>query len=128
MTIAGISAGASSSLVEHYIAIPVMAQYGIDLGSAKLFAFAGPTFSYGLASKTTVEASVAGISADKPIDNYGDNSAYLRSNVFVGGGVGLQLSSFQIKAAYDFGLLNRMDSENIALKDNQVRVGVAYIF
>lgn len=127
-SIAGISISGSSTLVEHYIAVPVMAQYGIDLGSAKVFAFAGPTFSFGLASQTKVEASVAGISADKPIDNYGENSPYGRSNVFVGGGLGIQLGSFQIKGAYDFGLLNRYDSENVTCKDSQFRVGVAYLF
>lgn len=127
-TIAGINIGGSSTLVEHYIAVPVMAQYGIDLGGANIFAFAGPTFSYGLASQTKVEASVAGFSADKPIDNYGENSNYGRANVFVGGGIGIQLGSFQIKGAYDCGLLNRFDSENIVGKDNQFRVGVAYIF
>ena len=126
--IAGINIGGSSTLVEHYIAVPVMAQYGIDLGAAKLFAFAGPTFSYGLASQTKLEASVAGFSADKPIDNYGENSVYGRANVFVGGGLGLQLGSFQIKGSYDCGLLNRYDSENITCKDNQFRVGVAYLF
>lgn len=122
-----LSAGLSASLVEHYLAIPIMAQYGIDLGAAQLFAFAGPTFSYGLASKTTVKASAGGFSADKPIDNYKDTD-YLRPNLFLGGGLGIQLGSFQVKAAYDFGLLNRMKSDKITLKDNQFRVGVAYLF
>ena len=126
--IAGINIGGSSTLVEHYLAIPVMAQYGIDLGAAKILAFAGPTFNLGLASQTKVEASVAGISADKPINNYGDNSIYSRTNVFVGGGLGIEISSFQIKAAYDFGLLNRYNSDNVTCKDNQFRVGVAYLF
>lgn len=122
-----LNAGVTGSLVEHYLAIPVMAQYSIDLGAAQIFAFAGPTFSYGLASKTTIKASAAGFSADKTIDNYKDTD-YLRPNVFLGGGLGIQLGSFQVKAAYDFGLLNRMKSDKIVLKDNQFRVGVAYLF
>ena len=126
--IAGIAVGASSSLVEHYLSLPVMAQYGIDLGAAQLFAFAGPTFAMGLASTLSGEAHVAGFGGDSKVDNYKDGSIYLRTNVFVGGGLGIQFNSFQVKAAYDFGLLNRYDSENLTCKDNQFRVGVAYLF
>lgn len=128
-TILGINLGASSKTTEHYVGIPVMAQYAIDLGSAKIFAFAGPTFNMGLASSTVISANAGGIGGEtKPSDNYGDNSNYLRTNVFVGGGLGVQVGSFQIKGAYDYGVLNRLDSDNTTLKDSQFRVGVAYLF
>lgn len=127
--IAGIDIKGSSTVVEHYLAVPVMAQCGIDLGAAKILVFAGPTFNLGLASQTKVEASVGGISADKPIDNYGEDSIYGRTNVFLGGGLGIELGSFQIKAACDAGLRNRYDSENIKYRDAyQIRIGAAYLF
>ena len=120
--------GGQIELAEHYVAVPVMAQYALDLGSsAKFLIFAGPTFDLGLASNTKASATIAGASGSTSKDNYKDTD-YLKSNVFVGGGVGLQIGNFQIKGAYDFGLLNRLDSDNVALKDSQIRAGVAYLF
>lgn len=120
--------GGQIELAEHYVAIPVMAQYALGLGSsAKLLVFAGPTFDLGLASTTKVAASIAGVSGSTSKDNY-DNTDYLKSNVLVGGGVGIQIGRIQIKGAYDFGLFNRLDNDSVALKDSQIRAGVAFLF
>lgn len=50
--------GADSNWNEHYLDIPVMLNTGYDFsGNFGVYAFAGPTFSFGLASKLDVAAS-----------------------------------------------------------------------
>ena len=118
----------SAALTEHNIYVPVMLQANIPVGSAKVFAFAGPTFQFALSSMLDVAASIGGVGFDTDIDLLGENGLFKRTDIALGGGVGIEFSHFQVKAAYDFGLMNRSAIEHETVKGQQLRIGVAYLF
>ncbi len=111
---------------EHFINVPVYLNVGFGLGeNARLFVFAGPTAQIGLAS--TIEVSVAGNNSPK-VDRY-DNNNYSRTNLLLGGGLGLNLYRFQITAGFDQGLFN-LDTSNDGTKwtKSYAKAGIAYLF
>lgn len=126
--VAGI-ATVKGTTTEHYVNVPVMLTYGLELmPDCTLFAYAGPTISYGVASSTKVDASTVVGSGSKTTSNYGDNSSYKPFDVMLGGGVGFNINSFQVKVGYNQGMLNRYDSDNVTLHRGEVHLGVAYMF
>lgn len=119
-----------SKLAEHFINVPVNFNYNFELApDMTAFIFAGPTFQYGLASKTKIEGTAAGYSGDKDIDNY-DDSDYGKTNVLLGGGVGMNLmDSFQITVGYDYGLMNLYTGNaDVKRHKSYIKLGVAYLF
>ena len=120
------AAGIDITMNEHYVSVPLMFQYGYDLGGAKLFAFAGPTLNAGLASSLSVKLDIAGFTGDEDVDLFKD--VFNRFDVSVGGGLGVEFSNIQVKAGYDFGLLNKSTDDRSKLNCKQLRVGVAYLF
>lgn len=114
------------TITEHYLAVPVMFNYGIALGnSAKLFAFAGPSAQLGLASNLKAEA--VGLSTTRNL--YGDNSDYGRFDILVGGGVGIELMDMvRFTVSYNYGLVDRNTSDNVTLHDSLLSAGVAFMF
>ena len=111
---------------EHFINVPVYLNVGFGLGeNAKLFVFAGPTAQIGLAS--TAQVSIAGNDLKK-VDRYESND-YSRTNLLVGGGLGLNLYRFQITAGFDQGLFN-LDTSNDGTKRTKsyAKAGIAYLF
>lgn len=126
----GSIASATGTTTEMYVGIPVNFNYGLEItNGVKGFVYAGPTFNYGLSSSYKIDANVAGISGSKSTDNY-DGTNYGRLEILVGGGVGVEVSSFRVTAGYDLGLNNRYtgDADNYTIKRNQLHVGVAYLF
>ena len=128
-TILGIPASASSTFMEHAVNVPVYLNYGIDLArDTKVFFYGGPTVQYGLASSTTLAGGVGEISADKKYNNY-DNENYNRMNVYLGGGMGFQVSAIQITVGYDYGMMNLYKGDN-ATKTHRsnLKLGVGFCF
>ena len=124
----GSLASGSSTLKEMYLGIPVNFSYGIDLGAAKIFAYAGPTFSLGCSSTTEVAASALGVGVSSdPIDNY-DGDSYGKFDVLVGGGLGVDIKCIRISAGYNYGLLDRNSSDNVKLNRSGFHAGIAYLF
>ena len=117
---------AEANYVRHDIAIPVNVKYGIDiLDALNVFAYAGPQFNIGLASTST--ATVAGIS--KSINNFDENGADRRFDLSIGVGLGFDVADLiRINLGYNFGLLNRANSENVVTKANTLHVGLAVLF
>ena len=117
---------AEDNYVRHDIAIPVNVKYGIDiLDALNVFAYAGPQFNIGLASTST--ATVAGIS--KSINNFDENGAERRFDLSIGVGLGFDVADLiRINLGYNFGLLNRANSENVVTKANTLHVGLAVLF
>ena len=120
---AGIKSKAS--LTEHYLDIPVNVKYSYEILPSKLkaYAFAGPVFSFGLAS--TLSASIE----DNVIktNNYED-SEYGRFDLKLGIGAGVTLAEkLNVKLGYNIGMLNRYTGEQV--EDYRVRMstGVFYI-
>lgn len=116
-----------STVDELYLTVPVRVNYTMDLNKdIKCFAFAGPALDYGLSSKTKIEGSAAGASAEKTINNY-DNDGYKNLDVKLGGGLGVEiLGVTRVTVGYDFGMLNR-GTDNAAMHSNQLYVGVSLL-
>lgn len=127
----GSIATLTGDLQEHYLNVPVSFSYGYEFTpDFKVFAYAGPTFSVGLASKTKVTGSALGVTTDKTIDNYDEDYKYGRFDVLLGAGAGVDLfGSVRVSVGYDFGLVNRYTGDaDLTRHRNQLVVGVAYLF
>ena len=127
-------ADATAVTKEAYLALPVNVSYGYSINKdVRIFAFAGPTFSLGLSSKTNVTTSVLGQTSTDTIDNYAKddegNRSYKTGNVFLGGGIGVDLMKMvRVNVSYDFGLVNRSTADKTKLTENLLSVGVAFLF
>ena len=116
---------------DHFINIPLHLSYGIDLSSAlRFFVFGGPSASIGVASKVTNTGSLTGVgSASKTYDRYEEDSNLQRFDVMLGVGAGLLVNEMiRFQVGYDFGMLNRYNTNNYTLKRNELAVGVAFLF
>ena len=116
---------------EHAINLPVYLNYGMELGHADLFIFAGPTFQYGISSKYKTEVAFpwAGVSGKTMLDSYKDLSMN-RFNIYMGGGLGVDLNELlRITIGFDYGLLD-LDKSDEDCKQYRYnfKVGVAYLF
>ena len=125
---------ATAKSKDTYLSIPVTANYAYTINKdVRVFAFAGPTFALGLSSKTDVTASVLGQASTTNVDHFKKddegNRNSNRANIFLGAFLVVDVMNMvRISLGYDFGLLNRRAIENTTLKQNQVRIGVAYFF
>ena len=119
----------SGTFMEHAVNVPVYVNYGIDLArDTKVFLFGGPTLQYGLASTVKYDANVAGVSGSKTTSNY-DNANYNRMNVYLGGGMGFQISALQITVGYDYGMMNQYKGDNAAnCHRSNLKLGVGFVF
>ena len=128
-TIMDIPVTASSTFMEHALNAPLYLNYGIDLArDSKVFIYGGPTVQFGLASTTKLSGGVGESTADRTYNNY-DNKNYSRFNVYLGGGVGFQLSAFQITLGYDYGMLNLYKGESATRTHrSNLKVGIGYVF
>ena len=129
-----------TNLKEQYINVPVALNFGYNLTrDLRLFAFGGPTVSFGLSSMSHYDASVSvigiNISDSGDTDNYAGTddkpSPYGRFDVLLGAGAGVDIhGKYRLTVGYDWGMLNRnVDSESTAIRHrNQLKVGVAYLF
>ena len=121
----------SGTRVEHYINVPLTFSIGAELAPAlRLFAFAGPTATFGLASTTdsSIKAGSA-FSIGGKTDNY-DGTDYGRFNVMIGGGAGIAYGNVRLTVGYDYGLLNRYtgSNENLSRMDSRFHVGLGFAF
>ena len=128
-TIFGVNISGSSTFMEHAINVPAYLNYGYDLArDTKIFVFGGPTFQYGLASTVKYDGSVGSASGSKTYSNY-DNENFNRMNVYVGGGMGFQISALQITVGYDYGMMNQYKGDNAAnCHRSNLKLGVGFAF
>jgi hypothetical protein len=122
-------ASVKGTTTEHYIGAPLMLTAGLPIANdLKLFLFGGPTFQYGIASKTKVDAGALGLTTSSTIDNY-DNDNYGRFDVLLGGGFGFDLmNTIQLKVGYNYGMLNRNDSDKVTNHRSELHFGLAFLF
>ena len=128
-SILGIPVSVSTTFVEHAVNVPLYLNYSINLASdSNVFIFAGPTAQYGLASTTKLVGGVGESSADKKYDNY-ENENYNRFNVYLGGGVGFQVSAIQITVGYDYGMMNLYKGDNATnTHRSNLKLGLGFVF
>ena len=117
----------STKMSEHYINVPVQLNLGFDLAKGvKLFAFAGPTVNVGLISKSVASGSIAGQGASTSTDNYADGSNYGRFDVLLGGGAGIKVANFKVFGGYNYGMLDRNNTADVAVHRSEIVVGVSF--
>lgn len=140
---------------DHYLSVPIMLKYKIGLPFMKISIFAGPTLSAGLVSKEkyTVAGRYAGATVNGDIsynfytgnvkydgvnvpadasDPYAgmlSNWLYNRFDVQIGAGVGLEFFKFlEVKAGYDWGLIDRYKGDGIEVNRDQFYVSLGFRF
>ena len=120
---------ASGTFAEHAINVPLYLNYGIDLArDTNVFIFGGPTAQYGLASTVKTDVNVAGASGSHKTSNY-DNDNYNRFNVYLGGGIGFQVSAIQITVGYDYGMMNQIKGDNAPKSHrSNLKLGLGFVF
>ena len=126
-----IDSKVDSKTQEHYINVPVNFNYGFELApDMTAFIFAGPTLQYGLSSKTTLKESIGKYTDNQEFDNYDEDNHYSKTNVLLGGGIGMNLmDAFQITVGYDYGLINLYTGDGETKRNKSyIKVGVAYLF
>ena len=125
----GTTISSSSTFIEHALNAPLYLNYGIDLNrDSRIFIYGGPTFQFGLSSTTKVAGGIGEYSGDTTYDNY-DDAKYNRFNVYLGGGVGFQMSVIQLTLGYDYGLANLYNGDTgIRIHRSNLKVGIGYVF
>ena len=94
----------------------------------RVFAFAGPTLSFNVSSKTTVAGSSTEdkVSTKDFMEKLGGK--YGAFDLMLGAGAGVDvLNMIRVKFGYDWGLVNR-GNDDLKLHRQQLKVGVAFIF
>ncbi len=133
-TIVGITG--TSTTTAHRLDIPFRVAASFPFGNGiNAFVFAGPNFNFGLMQKTEGSADFWGIgSASSGGDNIytlkmsGDKKLYSPFDLQLGVGGGIQFNNFGVKVGYDWGMLDRNNSDNFVWKNNDLKVGVFYNF
>ena len=130
--------GVSGKFNEMYLNVPAHLNFGYDVSDGiRVFAFAGPTFSYALSGKA--ESSTVGLM----VNVYEENVLFKllgfppmnRFDVMVGGGAGLELmDKVRLTVSYDQGMFNKFskDAEGNEPKNKLTRstlhAGLAFLF
>lgn len=124
----------TSSYSGHFVDVPVQAQYSFELApSLKIFAFAGPTFNFGLAQQTVNKAAGLGGEVKTTINHYDidvnndDKSDLSRFDLKLGLGAGARYDKFELRVGYDWGMLD-MNTTDGVLHRNQLTAAVVYHF
>lgn len=103
--------------------IPVMVNYTFPVGDIlKVIPFAGPTVQLGLSGKAKA--------GDNTVNLYGKDHETSRLQLYVGGGVALEIAEIlRVHIGYDLGLLNRYTGDaDYSAKNNGLHFGVSYLF
>ena len=111
---------------ESYLAVPVNFSYKLDLvpGTLAIEPYAGPTFAYGLSSKTVTGTGSVAVTSD----NY-DGTTYGKFDLLVGAGLAFDIvDMIRVSVGYNFGLLDRDSDDSNVFKTSNLNFGVAYLF
>lgn len=123
----GFGAG-TNSISDITLNVPVNATFGFSLaGDTNVFAYAGPTFQFGLVNKSTFVLD-SDKSSSTTTDNYASNDPRNRFNLLIGGGIGAQVSGIRITVGVDQSLLNYQTADNYTGSRFQLKIGVGYAF
>ena len=123
-----LNSNTETKFKEHYVNIPLDIDWGIDLKVVRVFAFAGPTLSFNVSSKTTVAGSSTEdkVSTKDFMEKLGGK--YGAFDLMLGAGAGVDvLNMIRVKFGYDWGLVNR-GNDDLKLHRQQLKLGVAFIF
>ena len=121
-----LSVTTTTKNTQFLIDIPVLLNFGLNLGSdARLAFFAGPTFSYALSGNTNVTENVLNTSTDYPW--YGDNSNSSQFDLMGTFGASLDYKTFRLFGGYRLGLLDLDKRDNVKSTTSGIFVGVGFL-
>lgn len=121
-----ISQSATRTYTEHAINGAINLNYGFQVArDMRAFVFAGPTLQYGLASQISVKGE--GVVNDKSTTDLYENT-YNRFNIFLGGGVGMEVANFQVTVGYDYGLMDMSKNTDVKTNRSGLKIGVGFLF
>ena len=114
------------STTEHAINVLLNLNFGCNLArDMRAFIFGGPTFQYGLSSKTKTDLAGA---ATVNGDNYADDGTQ-RFVVYAGGGLGMDIANtFQVTVGYDHSVTNMIKSDSHKVGRGLLKIGAAMLF
>jgi hypothetical protein len=126
-----VSGNDKSTTTQILLDVPVLLNYSLPLGgSAKLSAFAGPTFSYAVYGNThvTSTATILGVSSTSETDYamYGDNSTNNRLDITAAFGLQFQYNDFRLFGGYRIGLTDLNTNDNVKTTSSGLFVGLGY--
>ena len=119
---------------EFALNVPVKLTYTLDLGHDRaVFAFVGPIFQLGITNMTTASRSgnlgIINVHVGDKVNNYdADNGTMNRFNIYLGGGVGVQLGDIIFHMSYDHSLLDIDKSTKYVTSRGGFKLGVGLGF
>ena len=128
-----VSSNDKSTTTQILLDVPLLFNYSLPLGSsAKLSAFAGPTFSlavYGNTHVTTTTTLLGNTStSETDYDMYGDDSKMNRFDITAAFGLQFQYTDFRLFGGYRIGLMDLNSNDNINIKSSGFFVGLGFAF
>ncbi|VBB48036.1 conserved exported hypothetical protein [uncultured Paludibacter sp.] len=109
-------------MVGHQLDLPVRVQFGFPVAEdISLIGFAGPNFSF-VVSEKVGDTNLA----DVKMEN--GKKKYSPFDVQLGLGAGVKFKMLTLKASYDWGMLDRENSDTQTIKANDLKIGIAYNF
>jgi len=113
------------SVSGHFINIPVQIAYSLPVSNdLKFIGYAGPTVNFGISQVMSTLSTVASLTTKYSEQQYVSNLNQL--DLQIGLGLGVQWKKYQVKAGYDYGLLNinRLTTGNLNQKGWYVSLSV----
>lgn len=122
----------TGSFKEIDLNIPLNLTYTFPLNrDFSIFAYAGPTFQFGVYKNYKVRATgkITGKDYGESWDYYKDVVPNHKPfNIYIGGGAGFQAGNIQVKVGYDHSLMNMIDSSDSKRGRGQIKIGVGFAF
>ena len=123
-----ISGNDKSTTTQILLNVPVLFNYSLPLGSLKLTAFAGPTFSYAVYGNThvTTTTTILGSTSTSETDYamYDDNSTNNRLDITAAFGLQFQYSNYRLFGGYRLGLTDLNTNDNVKTTSSGLFVGL----
>ena len=121
---------------EHAVNVPIYLNWGADLArDSRFFVYAGPTLQYGLSSKYTSKTSLGIPRVGTVVDDYTFNNydnellEQNRFNVYLGGGIGINVAGIQVTVGYDYGMMNLYKGDDATQsKRSNLKIGLGFAF
>lgn len=125
----------SATTTAHRFDIPFRIAASFPLsGNVSAFLFGGPNFNFGISQKTDGAAELFGFGTGYEGTNIykttlpDGSKRYSPFDLQLGVGGGLQYNNFGVKVGYDWGMLDRDNSDAGIWKNNDLKVGLFYNF
>ena len=128
-----LSGSASYNYTEVALNLPVNLTLNVPISdNVDFFAFAGPTFQYGVMARSTFNtaASVGVIHYSKgdSYNHYGKDGDGKPFNILLGGGVGVEIGDLQFLVGYDHTLMNVSKIDGYKVGRHQIKAGINFAF